>query len=342
MRFANLVHMFKQLAEEERRYEDEALYFSKHSFEDLKVAKSCMEVLQMARKNCPYMVGGGDVDFVPGERFSGIKYWDKQALVSSRSSSTVRGDLSPCSPLTPPPMYEPLRPLPFLPETPSFSPPPSSISSEFRPSPPPSISHASIPDAEEPKTVTFTDDCAEHEKRRSIYWNRNSPHYKPGRHACPSDDGYCDTSNLPSTECDLESSTLRTKIRSIMEACFYSSEDTSKSNTDTSEDSDSDAESDVESSDFSITATVDGENDGNSRQSYHLAEKLREECGNGGLPYDDEDEDSPILKNGHLNAIASGDELTFSVPDVNMIGDKKITKREEVEEVKNIEGGREY
>jgi hypothetical protein len=74
VRFANLVYMFEQLAEEERIYEDDALYFSKHGLEDLKVAKSCMEVLQVARKDCPYMVGGGDVDFVPGERFSGMKY----------------------------------------------------------------------------------------------------------------------------------------------------------------------------------------------------------------------------------------------------------------------------
>jgi hypothetical protein len=45
VRFANLVYIFEQRAEEERRYEDETLYFSKHSFEDLKVAKSCIKVL---------------------------------------------------------------------------------------------------------------------------------------------------------------------------------------------------------------------------------------------------------------------------------------------------------
>jgi hypothetical protein len=332
-RFANLVYIFEQLAEEERRYEDDALYFSKHTFEDLKVAKSCMEVLQVARKNCPYMVGGGDVDFVPGERFSRMKYWDKQALLSSRSSWTIRGDLSPCSPLTPPPMDEPLRPLPLLPETSSFSSPSSSISSEFRLSPPPSISYASIQDAKGPKMVTFAEDCVENEKRRSIYWHRNSPHYEPGRHACPSDNGYFDTSNLPSTEYDLESSTLRAKLRSIMKTFSFLSEDTSINNTDTSEDLDSD----TDSSNSSVIAIVDHEIYGGSRQSYHLAEKLQEEYGDGGLPYDDEDEDFPILEDGQLNAIVSRGYFTSSVPDVDMLGNKKIAERAKAEEVKNMQ-----
>jgi hypothetical protein len=118
-----------------------------------------------------------------------------------------------------------------------------------------------------------------------------------------------------------------------MKAFYFLSEDTSTNNTDTSEDSGSD----TDSSNSSVIATVDGECHGSSRQSYHLAEKLQEECGDGGLPYDDEDEDFPILEDGQLNAIVFRDDFTSFVPDFDMLGDKEIAERAEAEVVKNMQ-----
>ncbi|KAF2790107.1 hypothetical protein K505DRAFT_84635 [Melanomma pulvis-pyrius CBS 109.77] len=212
LRFANLVSVYEHHVEEEQHWEEESLHLFDHSFEDLVNAKSCAEALQIAREQCPYMASGADVPFAKGDSFPGIKGGSvaqgaegEASNLSLRSLSTPESASSPYS--TQGPLVE--SPRPHLPLR-SLESPSSASFSDFHqpPLPPPLSSHPTttsrdqIPDMGKTKKVAFAEDCVEHASRKMSHFHRTSRLYTPGRHECPSEDGWEDSSfcNAPGNQ----------------------------------------------------------------------------------------------------------------------------------------------
>ncbi|KAF2691572.1 hypothetical protein K458DRAFT_425508 [Lentithecium fluviatile CBS 122367] len=230
-RWSNLVAKYEEWGEYEEAWEDSRMADGEYTFEELNSAQSCRAALQVAWTMNPVKLVGHDQVFEPKKPLTRSAWkpapQDAVMLPLSPGSPMFASQFMPSSPPLaldcdaigpdePPPMFlfseqpasPPSSPLPF--PAPSPPTPPRfplletskgerSTSSEFIPSET-SRSSSSLPASPPPtpmfrkKRVAFAEDVLDLEKRYPGSFSRFSPAYSRGRHACPSAEGWADTS----------------------------------------------------------------------------------------------------------------------------------------------------
>lgn len=227
IRWANIVYKFEKHAESERKWEDEAAHSSYPEWDDLLDVMSAQDALDFMFERSPNMAEGPHIPFEPSERGINIRpilQSELAHLVEEERTYSPFPSSQPAIQLldafsSPTLAIEET----FLPALPELSPrqprfpslstlilssdvlqlPPSPLLQSL-PAPSVSESERSLLPSSPPSTlllstkgkkVVLLEDIPEYEHRNSVYFQRTSPYYKPGRHACPSKDGWVNTSS---------------------------------------------------------------------------------------------------------------------------------------------------
>lgn len=199
------------------------------------------------------------------------------------------------------------------------------------------------------KKVAFAEDCVEYERRKISYFHRGSRIYSPGRHACPSEDGWEDFifSNEPDDQ--PEPSISLSGLHASLESKKSVGGNITSTDLAPTEDSDSDTESDgSESTVSSVTALVQGENDFRGLQPGPLIQTLAElEAELDTLSDDDMDEggdDSTLEPLFHgLDTMPTGEDPLILMHETNRLDNKENAelKNAEDDKMEGIEHGKE-
>jgi hypothetical protein len=226
-RWSNLVAKYDEMGEREEAWEESGMQEKEYTFEELNSAQSCRAALQLAWTMNPVELAGYDVAFEPRRPLT--RKAGKPSVPNivtplmslnppMRASppvipstpphlhatgldkpppippSTEQPTSSPSSPVLPPqlsPPFSPKYPVLELSEnerSPSeFVPSETAHSSSLSASPPRSPVHRR-------KKVTFAEDVLDSQKRPATCFMRGHPSYRRGRQACPSMEGWADSS----------------------------------------------------------------------------------------------------------------------------------------------------
>ncbi|KAK3216826.1 hypothetical protein GRF29_1g1092279 [Pseudopithomyces chartarum] len=208
LRWARLVFQLEYYIEKEAAWEAELSEkkdaHSIHIMQELVEVNSARKALEYARANDPHRTESTDIPFVPHTPLNHRKY--VHSSTSDRSSdengrhvsSELEADAqSSQSSQRSSPLYPP-QPLEF--ESSS-----SFVVEGLQPAPHPRSPTLTLSPPRNPlpvrKKVSWPADLSDHAKRPlSNFWRRNVMTYIPGRHECPSEDGWEDTSFMRDTE----------------------------------------------------------------------------------------------------------------------------------------------
>ena len=313
LRWANLIFVYEELAEDELKWEEDERNLSKYAQEELDDCSSCTGALELGRELCPYIIDG-DGELIesndPNEIFQLVDpCLEKLQFPTVAPSSTTPNSPSLCLPQkssVPEHMDwgQSVMSLPFRP-----------LASHMRPPPPPpyfrqkSCLKYSTEGVNKVKRVAFGEDCVEREYRESMSFLRTSQQYSPGRYSCPSLYGWKDT-NFMKAPNNIWWVTSTMQDASAKNLTGQNDPGSNKLNDGVQSSTDltsmCDLDSDSDDSDATVTATMD-DNYGSGSHQMDRFEQYSEEDGF----FDDDDEEydeiaEPVV--GDVYITATGDE----------------------------------
>ncbi|KAJ4358761.1 uncharacterized protein N0V89_003345 [Didymosphaeria variabile] len=201
-RWVGLVYKYEELSKGVVAWEDNEMRKASpaYTFEELTEAKSVLEALHFARRNDPHRMDSVGVLYALHSRLhrrTDLRKVQTDVTARDEAQEALSG-----------PSIESGAPLSDKPLSPPHTPSPSKLGHAYPPLPP-SPSSSSARDSSSPslvlspprspirerKAVTFAVDVLDNKKRRGYEFRRTSGiYYRPGRYACPSEDGWADTS----------------------------------------------------------------------------------------------------------------------------------------------------
>lgn len=221
-RWSNLVAKYEEMGECEVKWEDLGMQEGEYTFEELNSAQSCRAARQFAWKMNPVDLAGHDAVFEPHKpltrkagrplvpdpsMLASPPFFPSTPYASPGSDAARLDEPSPMLLSTEQPASPPSSPLlsqqmspPSSPRFPilELSEGEHSSSPEYAPSGAPRSSSlpASSPGTpvHRKKKVGFAEDVVDNEKRPLVCWYRGHQLYRRGRQACPSSEGWADSS----------------------------------------------------------------------------------------------------------------------------------------------------